>query len=103
MIKSKAIQSKSRKKINNRRKSRELAMKSIYRGLVNTFDLNQIQKVTGKNFSNFVVFLEDKTINLPLPRKITVDLPNNHFKYAITWYSISISIFFYFLYFRRQQ
>ena len=66
-------------------------------------NLNQIQKVTGKNFSNFVVFLEDKTINLPLPRKITVDLPNNHFKYAITWYSISISIFFYFLYFRRQQ
>ena len=66
-------------------------------------NLNQIQKVTGKNFSNFVVFLVDKTINLPLPRKITVDLPNNHFKYAITWYSISISIFFYFLYFRRQQ
>jgi len=44
MIESKAIQSKSRKKINNRRKSRELAMKSIYRGLVNTFDLTQIQK-----------------------------------------------------------
>jgi N utilization substance protein B len=44
MIKSKAIQSKSRKKINNRRKSRELAMKSIYRGLVNNFDLTQIQK-----------------------------------------------------------
>ena len=44
MIKSKAIQSKKRKKINNRRKSRELAMKSIYRGLVNTFDLIQIQK-----------------------------------------------------------
>ena len=44
MIKSKAIQSKSRKKINNRRKSRELAMKSIYRGLVNKFDLTQIQK-----------------------------------------------------------
>ena len=44
MIKSKEIQSKSRKKINNRRKSRELAMKSIYRGLVNTFDLTQIQK-----------------------------------------------------------
>ena len=44
MIKSKAIQSKSRKKINNRRKSRELAMKSIYCGLVNKFDLTQIQK-----------------------------------------------------------
>jgi len=32
------------KKINNRRKSRELVMKSIYRGLVNQFDLNQIKK-----------------------------------------------------------
>ena len=44
MIDSKPTKSKSRKKINNRRKSRELAMKSIYRGLVNTFDLKQIQK-----------------------------------------------------------
>ncbi|MDC6484570.1 transcription antitermination factor NusB [Methylophilaceae bacterium] len=44
MIDSKPFKSKLRKKINNRRKSRELAMKSIYRGLVNTFDLIQIQK-----------------------------------------------------------
>ena len=44
MIDSKITKNKSRKKINNRRKSRELAMKSIYRGLVNTFDLKQIQK-----------------------------------------------------------
>ena len=44
MVDSKITKSKSRKKINNRRKSRELAMKSIYRGLVNTFDLTQIQK-----------------------------------------------------------
>jgi N utilization substance protein B len=44
MIDSKPTKSKLRKKINNRRKSRELAMKSIYRGLVNTFDLTQIQK-----------------------------------------------------------
>ena len=44
MVDSKITKSKSRKKINNRRKSRELAMKSIYRGLVNTFDLIQIQK-----------------------------------------------------------
>ena len=44
MIDSKPTKSKSRKKINNRRKSRELVMKSIYRGLVNTFDLTQIQK-----------------------------------------------------------
>ncbi len=34
----------SRKKINNRRKSRELVMKSIYRGLVNQIDITQIKK-----------------------------------------------------------
>ena len=44
MIDSRITKSKLRKKINNRRKSRELVMKSIYRGLVNTFDLAQIQK-----------------------------------------------------------
>ena len=68
-----------------------------------SINLNQIQEITGKNFNNFVVFLEDKTTNLPNPKKITIDVPNNHLKYAITWYSISISILFYFLYFRRQQ
>jgi N utilization substance protein B len=34
----------AKKKINNRRKARELIMKSIYRGLVNQFDVLQIQK-----------------------------------------------------------
>ena len=32
------------KKINNRRKSREMVMKSIYRGLLNSFDYAQIKK-----------------------------------------------------------
>ena len=68
-----------------------------------SININEIQEITGKNFSNFVLFLEDKTINLPTPKKITIDVPNNHLKYAITWYSISISIFFYFLYFRKYQ
>jgi surfeit locus 1 family protein len=68
-----------------------------------SINLIQIQEMTGKRFDNFVVFLEDKTINLPNPKKITIDVPNNHLKYAITWYSISISILFYFLYFKRQQ
>jgi len=44
MINSKIEKSKEVKKINNRRKSRELIMKSIYRGLVNQFDIKQIQK-----------------------------------------------------------
>ena len=38
------MQSNKSKKINNRRKSRELIMKSIYRGIVNQFDVSQIKK-----------------------------------------------------------
>ena len=39
------LKSQSRKKkINNRRKSRELVMKSVYRGLVNQIDITQIKK-----------------------------------------------------------
>ena len=33
-----------KKKINNRRKSRELVMKRVYRGLVNQIDITQIKK-----------------------------------------------------------
>ena len=68
-----------------------------------SINLKQIKVITGKNFSNYVVFLEDKKKITPMPKKITIDVPNNHLKYAITWYSISISILLYFLYFRRQQ
>ena len=35
---------KKKKLVNNRRKSRELVMKSIYRGILNKFDINQIKK-----------------------------------------------------------
>ena len=68
-----------------------------------SINLNEIQKVTGKKFNKFIVYLEDETIDTPKPKEITIDLPNNHLKYAITWYSISISILFYFLYFRKKQ
>ena len=65
-------------------------------------NLKEIEKISGKKFSNYIVYLEDNNISVPKPRKITIDLPNNHLKYAITWYSISISILFYYLYFRRK-
>ena len=68
-----------------------------------SINLKQIQDITGKNFDNYVVFLEDELVTLPNPKKISIDVPNNHLKYAITWYSISISILFYFLYFRRKN
>jgi surfeit locus 1 family protein len=68
-----------------------------------SINLEQAKRVMGKNFGNYILYLEDKDINIPKPKKITIDLPNNHLKYAFTWYSISISIFGYFLYFRKKN
>ena len=66
-------------------------------------NLDDLEKFTGKKFSNFIIYLEDPDVKAPSPRKITVDVPNNHLKYAITWYSIAISILFYYLYFRKKK
>ena len=66
-----------------------------------TINLDQVKEFTGKNFSNFTVYLEDKKAKMPIPKKITINVSNNHLKYAITWYSISISILIFFLYFRK--
>ena len=68
-----------------------------------SINLEDVQKITGKRFNKFIVYLEDQNINIPKPKKITVDVPNNHLKYAITWYLISISILFYYLYFRKKK
>ena len=68
-----------------------------------SINLKDIQIITGKKFNKFIVYLEDQNTNMPKPKKITVDVPNNHLKYAITWYSISISILFYYLYFRKKN
>jgi surfeit locus 1 family protein len=68
-----------------------------------SINLEDVQKITDKKFSKFIVYLEDKNIKMPKPKKITIDVPNNHLKYAITWYSISISVLFYYLYFRKKK
>ena len=68
-----------------------------------SLNLEEIRVNSGEQFSEFVIFLEDKQAKTPLPKKISVDVPNNHLKYAITWYAISISIIFYYLYFRRKK
>ena len=68
-----------------------------------SINLKEISKVTGKRFDEFVIFLEDDQEKIPLPKKVSIDVPNNHLKYAITWYAISISIIFYYLYFRRKK
>ena len=68
-----------------------------------SIDSVDLTKFTGKTFNEYIIYLEDKNINTPKPKQITIDLPNNHLKYALTWYSISISIFAYFLYFRKKN
>ena len=66
-------------------------------------NLEEIREITGKKFNKFIIYLEDKNIDIPKPKIITIDVPNNHLKYAITWYSISIPILFYYLYFRKKK
>ena len=68
-----------------------------------SINLEDLKEATGEQFNEFVIFLEDNQVKTPIPKKISIDVPNNHLKYAITWYAISISIIFYYLYFRRKK
>ena len=68
-----------------------------------SINLEDLKEATGDQFNEFVIFLEDNQVKTPVPKKISIDVPNNHLKYAITWYAISISIIFYYLYFRRKK
>ena len=68
------------------------------------FSLNRedILKFTGKNFSNYIIYL-DGNYQFPRPKKITANISNNHKKYAMTWFSLAISILLLYLYFRRKN
>ena len=68
-----------------------------------SLEANDLKELTGKQFPNYMIFLEKPTNKVPAPKKVSIDVPNNHLKYAITWYSIAISILFYYLYFRRKK
>ena len=68
-----------------------------------SLDANDLKELTGKQFPNYMIFLEKPKNKVPAPKKVSIDVPNNHLKYAITWYSIAISILFYYLYFRRKK
>ncbi len=68
------------------------------------FSLNRedILKFTGKKFSKYIIYL-DGSYQLPSPIKITANISNNHKKYAMTWFSLAISIFLLYLYFRKKN
>ena len=68
------------------------------------FSLNRedILKFTGKNFSKYIIYL-DGNYQLPRPKKVTANISNNHQKYAITWFSLALSILLLYLYFRKKN
>ena len=68
------------------------------------FSLNRedILKFTGKEFSKYIIYL-DGNYKVPKPKKITANISNNHKKYAITWFSLAISILLLYLYFRKKN
>ena len=68
------------------------------------FSLNRddLAKFTGKEFSKYIIYL-DGNYQLPTPKKITANISNNHKKYAITWFSLAISILLLYLYFRKKN
>ena len=68
------------------------------------FSLNRedIFKFTGKKFSKYIIYL-DGNYQFPRPIKITANISNNHKKYAMTWFSLAISILLLYLYFRKKN
>ena len=67
-----------------------------------TLDREDILKFTGRNFSDYVIYLNGE-YKIPKPRVITAKISNNHKKYAITWFSMAISILLIYLYFRKKN
>ena len=67
-----------------------------------TLNRKDILKFTGRNFSEYVIYLNGD-YKIPKPRVITAKISNNHKKYAITWFSMAISILLIYLYFRKKN
>ena len=67
-----------------------------------TLNREDIFKFTGRNFSEYVIYLNGE-LKIPKPRVITAKISNNHKKYAITWFSMAISILLIYLYFRKKN
>ena len=67
-----------------------------------TLDRDAIFSYTGKTFSRYIIYLNGD-YNVPKPKVITANISNNHKKYAITWFSMAISILLIYLYFRKKN
>ena len=67
-----------------------------------TLNREDIFKYTGKKFSDYIIYLNGD-YKLPKPKVITANISNNHKKYAITWFSMAVSILLIYLYFRKKN
>ena len=67
-----------------------------------TLDRDDIFSYTGKKFSKYIIYLNGD-YKIPEPKVITANISNNHKKYAITWFSMAISILLIYLYFRKKN
>ena len=67
-----------------------------------TLNREDIFSYTGKNFSKYIIYLNGD-YEAPKPKVITANISNNHKKYAITWFSMAISILLIYLYFRKKN
>jgi surfeit locus 1 family protein len=67
-----------------------------------TLNRQDLYKLTGKKFSPYIIYLSSKS-ELPKAKMITANISNNHKKYAITWFSLAISILLIYLYFRKKN
>ncbi|MDA7813921.1 SURF1 family protein [Candidatus Pelagibacter sp.] len=67
-----------------------------------TLDRDDIFSYTGKKFSKYIIYINGD-YKTPEPKVITANVSNNHKKYAITWFSMAISILLIYLYFRKKN
>ena len=67
-----------------------------------TLNRDDIFEYTGTKFSKYIIYLNGD-YSLPKPKVVTAKISNNHKKYAITWFSMAISILLIYLYFRKKN
>ncbi len=69
------------------------------------FTLNDedLFKFSGLKFSNFIIYEINNQSQFPKVKKIDANISNNHLKYSLTWFSLAISIFLIYLYFRKKN
>ena len=65
--------------------------------------IRDLENFTGYKLNNFTLVLQNNDNPLIETKTVSPNLPNNHLKYALTWYSVALSILFYFLYFKKKQ